>query len=178
MTTIQGNHLTYDDLLRTLVDMDDLDVEAREHFESCPRCRNQADRLAQRYNKMGQMARDLAPKPSSSFRVSEQRTTHARWQFRSAMALGVAGVMVFFLTVWWPQSMPVPDPASQNFAQTVEEENRLMAQIDALVENALPKGYQEVAMITDSDITDLSEDLIDWIVPSIEDSIEESEPIG
>jgi hypothetical protein len=46
-----------------------------------------------------------------------------------------------------------------------------MAEVDALVRDALPVAYQQVAVVSEPI---LSEDLIDWIVPSID---EEDDPI-
>ena len=178
MNQSQDIHLTYDDLLRTLVDPDDLGVEVRAHLDSCPRCQNQARHLARRYTQMGQMAKSLAPAASGAFRLPEQRTFGPRWQFKSAMAVGLAGLLVFFFTVWWPRFFDAPGPTSPDVAQSIDADEQLMAQIDELVMDALPDGYQELAMINGTDITDLSEDLIDWIVPSIDETIEESEPIG
>ena len=177
MTPSHDTHLTYDDMLRALVDRNDLGVDARAHLDSCPRCQSQVRRLAGRYERMGQMARSLAPAPAGPFRVPDQRTFGVRWQFKSALAVGLAGTLVFFFTVLWPHYFDSPDSLQTEFAQGGDTETRLMAQIDALVQDALPEGYQALAMGTDSDITDLSEDLIDWIVPSIEENAEESDPL-
>jgi hypothetical protein len=46
-----------------------------------------------------------------------------------------------------------------------EEETRLLAEVDALVDDALPKAYQHVAVAAEPIF---SKDLIDWIVPSID----------
>ena len=178
MSQSQDTHLTYDDLLRTLVDRNDLGAGASAHLDSCPRCQNQARQLARRYTRMGQLARSLAPGPSGAFRLPEQRTFGSRWQFKSAMAVGLAGMLVFFFTVWWPRFFDAPGQTPPDVAHSIEADERLMAQIDDLVEDALPEGYQELAMINGTDITDLSEDLIDWIVPSIDETTEEDEPIG
>jgi len=94
------------------------------------------------------------------------------------MAFGMAGVLVFALTVWWPKQFDTSSTPNQQMAQTIEEDKQLMARIDALVENALPAGYQELAMVTDTDVMELSEDLIDWIVPSIEGTMDEDDPVG
>ena len=52
------------------------------------------------------------------------------------------------------------------FVQNGETDDALMAEIDALVANALPAAYREMASASDSQSI---EDLIEWIVPSIDE---------
>ncbi len=166
-------HLTYDDLLRTLVDKSDLGAGLLAHFDSCPQCQHQAQRLEQRYEHMGHMARKLAPSPMQAFRLPEENAPITRrWQFKPALAMGLVGALILVFTVWWPTRFKPTEPKYMT-AQNMEEERRLMQEIDALVEDALPKAYQQMASISEPNF---SQDLIDLIVPSIEEDDKQFQP--
>jgi hypothetical protein len=159
-------HLTYDELLRTMTDVSDLDPDRQAHFEACHRCRRQAEDLACRYHRLGQMARTMAPEPSRAFRVPTRHTPTRWWNFKPGMALGVLGVLIFVFTVWWPRPSDYVEVPVHMVAESFEDDEQLMARIDALVDDALPKAYQRVAVASEPV---LSKDLIDWIVPSIDE---------
>lgn len=167
------SHLTYDELLQTLADASDLIPEQQAHLESCHRCRRQAEDLQHRYHRLGKMARNMAPEPSRPFRVRAHQMPKSRWYLQPGVAVGILGVLVFVFTVWWPHPTDhshVPVPAA---AYNAEEEAQLMAEVDALLNDALPKAFQLVAVAPEPI---LSEDLIDWIVPSIDEDDETVEP--
>ena len=166
-------HLVYDDLLRTLADGWELSAEQRLHLKSCPGCQRQAQDLQYRYQRLGQMARDMAPGPSRPFRVPVHHTPGTRWYFKPGVAAGILGVLVFVFTVWWPQPSEYSDTPAPMAAWSIEEERRWMAEVDALVDDALPKAYQQVAVVSEPI---LSKDLIDWIVPSIDEDDDNVEP--
>ena len=160
-------HLNYDQLLRALVDTADLEDKARKHLESCPGCRRQVSQLTQRYGRIGQMAKQLAPAPTRPFRIPAQQPTLRRWQLKPAMAMGMVGALILVFTLWWPQSMDTP-PGPDMMA-TLEEgvDDPVMDEIEALIADALPVAYQEIASATAASESHTVEDLIEWIVPDI-----------
>lgn len=166
-------HLSYDDLLKTLVAASDLDADQTAHLASCPHCRRQAEDLQQRYRRLGGMARELAPQSSRPFRVPTAERPKRLWRFKTATALAMMGAVIFIFTVWTPQIHDGPDAPPSTVALTNEEDARLMHEIDALVDDALPPALQYVA-VTSEPI--LSKDLIDWIVPSIDEEDEITDP--
>jgi hypothetical protein len=166
-------HLSYNDLLRTLADLSDLSPEQQVHFESCHRCRRQAQDIQHRYQKLGQMARSMAPEPSRPFRVPEHHLSKSRWHFKPGVAVGVLGVLIFVFTVWWPNSSEHSDMPVPLAEYSAQEDAQLMAEVDALVHDALPVAYQQVAVVSEPI---LSKDLIDWIVPSIDEEDDRIEP--
>ena len=97
----------------------------------------------------------------------------SRWHFKPGVAVGVLGVLIFVFTVWWPnpsEHADVPVPLAEYSAK---EDAQLMAEVDALVHDALPVVYQQVAVVSEPI---LSKDLIDWIVPSIDEDDDNVEP--
>ena len=166
-------HLSYDELIQNLVDRTDLEAIRKEHLEACPHCRIQAETLQRRYDRLGQMARELAPQPKHAFRVPESGRTSTGRQFRPVLAMGVAAVLILGLTLLWPRAFDKSQGPPEIAATSAEEENRLMARIDELVDDALPKPYQQLLAVSEPILT---EDLIDWIVPSIEEDDEKIKP--
>jgi anti-sigma factor RsiW len=166
-------HLNYDQLLQALVDSADLGGEARTHLEACPGCQRQVTRLVQRYGRLGQMAQKMAPEPAHAFRLPHQQAAGTRWRFKPAMALGMVAAMIVLFTVWWPRYFGPTDGPVQVAVRNSETDDALMASIDALVDDALPTAYQEVASASESQSVEELDELIDWLVPSIdEDDLE------
>jgi len=161
-------HLNYDELLQAVVDPDDLTLDRRGHLDQCPQCMRAVQRLEQRYTHLGRMARKMAPEPSQAFRAPRSSRPASRWQFKPALALGLAGALILILTVWWPQRFDTTQPDPQMFAAASDQEQELelMRQVDAMVEDALPSALQQLASVTDSNT---SQDLIEWVLPSIDE---------
>jgi hypothetical protein len=160
------DHLNYDELLNIVVDPQDLAKERRSHFEQCPQCRQAARRLEQRYTRLGRLARRMAPEPAYGFRAPQKARPVSRWQSRSALALGLAGAMILFVTVWWAPRFDLSQQTQQTVAVSTEQEMELMQQVDALVTDALPYKLQQLVSATESNT---SEDLIEWVLPSIDE---------
>ena len=162
-------HLTYDDLLRTLVDQTDLGSAQQSHLASCPRCRNQAEELKKRFGRLGKMARKLAPEPVRPFRVPVHGMPGGRWHFKPATALAAIGVLIFVFTVWWPRSADHTDAPAPMMASNIEQDDRLMGEIDDILDNALPEDYQQLAAVSESHDIENVDELMDWMVPSIDE---------
>ena len=159
-------HLNYDELLKAVVDLGDLAPDRLGHLDQCPQCMRAMQRLEQRYIRLGHIARKMAPEPSQAFRVPRSSRPAFRWQFKPALAMGLAGAIILIFTVWWPQRFDTTQPDPQMIAATSDHELELMLQVDALVEDALPSALQQLASVTDSNT---SQDLIEWVLPSIDE---------
>jgi hypothetical protein len=157
------DHLNYDELLKMVVDPQDLSQERRTHLKHCPQCTQAARRMEQRYIRLGRLARRLAPEPAHGFRVPQKAPPASRWQSKPALAMGLAGAMILFVTVWWA---PRFEPSQQTVAVKAVQDKELMQQVDALVTDALPPALQQLVSVTESNT---SEDLIEWVLPSIDE---------
>jgi len=168
-------HLTYDDLMHTLVDLSDLDAGRQAHLKSCYRCRREADKLSMRYNRLGRMARNTAPEPSRPFRLASGTQPARRWQFKPAVALGIVGALIFVFTLWLPRFTEHAGTPAPMVARNFEDDDRLMEEIDALVDDALPGVYQQLASLSENQSVEDLDELIDWVVPTLEDD-DDTEP--
>ncbi|MFZ1986909.1 MAG: hypothetical protein WAU91_21030 [Desulfatitalea sp.] len=165
-------HLTQAELLKALVDAADLPADQREHLNACPTCDEDFSRLNARLTRIGQMAERLAPKPARAFRLPATQTASARWIFKPVWAVGFVAAMLLAITVFRPQQwfsapqnqkVAVIDPAA---------DQQLMEEVAALVDNALPAAYQQLASLSEPDAADESqsdEDLLDWILPPLQE---------
>jgi hypothetical protein len=166
------DHLNYDELLKMVVDPQDLAQERRKHCEDCPQCKHAARRMEQRYTRLGRLARRMTPEPARGFRVPQTARPLSRWQSKPALAMGLAGALILFVTVWWSPRFDPLQQTQPTVAVTMEQEAVLMQRVDALVTDALPPALQALVSVTESNT---SEDLIEWVLPSI-DEMEAGDP--
>ena len=163
-TTTAPRHLSQEDLLLALVDRNDLDSQQAVHLNECPVCQQKLDRIALRYDRMGKLAAHLAPAPAANIRLPQKVSPASRSRLRPLMAVGAAAAMVLLITTIWPRThTEIPIQASPPM---VISDRQLMQEIDALVDNALPPAVQQLAAVA---TPQFDEDLINWIVPSIQE---------
>lgn len=168
MNQLSEKHMSDDELLKALVDIDDLTSDQQAHMTSCPTCRSELARLERRYNRIGEVAKAFAPVPSHPFRLPEKgRRAYRRWFF-PVLAAGMTAALVVAVVMWRPDPFSTGSKPVQLTAQALEEDRRLMKEVDALIENALPEPLRELAAVSEPSLN-LDEDLINWIVPSIDE---------
>jgi hypothetical protein len=85
------------------------------------------------------------------------------------MALAALGLMAFVFTVWWPRPVNHMNAPTPMVASNLEQDDRLMGEIDDMLDNALPEAYKQLAVVTESHNVENLDDLMDWMVPSIDD---------
>lgn len=178
MNSNQPTHLTYDEQLRAMVDVADLSDSRRRHLEACETCRHEVDGLGHRFIQLGKTAEALAPAPKRPFRLPRQRAGAVGRRFSFMWATGALAVLLFMIVIWWPENFSTDHHPSGHSvsitAQQLIDDLQFMKEVDALIENALPEPYRQLAA-SSAPPTDLDEDLINWIVPSI--SIEEGDSL-
>ena len=159
-------HLAEDDMLRAVIDDTDLSTLQRQHLAECSRCRSRRESLESELTHLGQLAERYAPEPL-------RRTTVAHDKVRlpfsiRGFAFSAATVVAVIIVVWAAflirnqQQAPVG-----NLAQNMVEAERLMTEINGLVENALPPVYLDI--VGDTNLK-TDEDFIDFLVPINEDA--------
>jgi hypothetical protein len=173
-------HITQDEWLVAAVDRADLAADRQAHLDACPACQQKLAQLTGRLARLGTRAADFAPKPSRPFRLPAKSTPAVRWTLKPAWALGVTSALLLAITLWNPSWL---NPTSEEEAALIDlpADRRLMVAVDALVSNALPDTYQDLAAMIDppaeNDAGD-DEDLLDWIVPPIEDDAQNDKSLS
>jgi predicted anti-sigma-YlaC factor YlaD len=159
-------HLEENDILQAVIDNTDLSVLQQQHLVECSQCRSSKQRLEQELARMGQLAERYAPKPQRRITVAEQkvRSPLLNWRF----AFSAAAVAAVILVVWGTFLIRNQQQGSiGNLTQNMVEAERLMTQINVLVENALPQVYLDIVGETN---LNLDEDFMDFLIPTPEDT--------
>lgn len=162
------HHLNQDELIRAAVDTSDLPEERQNHLSGCHECSQKLKRLSQQLNGLGQTALRMAPTPKRPFRLpttqqSSKRLLLPAWGVGMAAAILVAAVV---LKPQWPWS-----PSLQGPGVNAAADRKLMVEVNALVDNALPETFQQLAVLSSpatTDTPDTEGDFMDWIAPDID----------
>jgi predicted anti-sigma-YlaC factor YlaD len=157
-------HLEENDILQAVIDNTDLSVLQQQHLVECSQCRSSKQRLEQELARMGQLAERYAPKPQRRIIVAEQKVRSPLLNRR--FAFSAAAVAAVILVVWGTFLIRNQQQGSiGNLAQNMVEAERLMTQINVLVENALPQVYLDIVGETN---LNLDEDFMDFLIPTPE----------
>jgi hypothetical protein len=160
-------HLKRDELIMALAQSDALIPAAQNHLEQCPSCRQEVKKLEQNLARLGELANRFTPETARPFRVPHSAAIRPprRWLI-PVLASGLTAVLVFISMYWISPPVREADRPRLVTAQELAADRALMAEVDLLVENALPEPYRVLAAISEPQ-TGWDEDLINWIVPSI-----------
>ncbi len=155
-------HLAEDDILQAVIDDADLSALQKQHLAECFRCRSNKERLESELTNLGQLAERYAPEPLRRVSLAKDKI----WSpfLIRRFAFGAAAAAAAIIVVWAAFLIKGPPPGSVgNLAQNMVEAERLMTEINVLVENALPQVYLDIVGETN---TNLDEDFIDFLIPT------------
>ena len=161
-----ASHLGEKDILQAVIDEADLSQSLKQHLNECAHCRLQAERLQQELSRLGQLAKRYAPEPRKRVTIDTDRVKapFLSWKF----AFGAAAVAATVIVVWATVLFQSRQPGSVgNLAKNMVEAERLMTEIDDLVENALPPVYLEIVGETD---LNPDEEFLEFLIPATEDT--------
>jgi predicted anti-sigma-YlaC factor YlaD len=157
-------HLEEDDILQAVIDDTDLSVLQQQHLVECSQCRTRKERLEQELARMGQLAERYAPKLQRRIIVAQPKVRSPLLNWK--IAFSAAAVAAVILIVWGTVLIQNQQQGSiGNLAQDMVEAERLMTQINILVENALPQVYLDIVGETS---LSLDEDFMDFLIPTNE----------
>jgi len=159
-----SSHLGENEILQAVVDETDLSQRLKQHLNECSHCRLQKERFAQELARLGQLARRYAPEPQRRLTLAADRV---RWPFLNwKFAFSAAAVAAAIIVVWATVLIQSQQPGSVgNLAENMIEAERLMTEIDGLVENALPPVYLEIVGETD---LNPDEEFLEFLIPAAE----------
>ena len=159
-------HLAEEDMLQAVIDDTDLSTLQQQHLAECPRCRSHRERLENELTHLGQMAERYAPEPLRRITVAHDKV-RAPFSIRG-FAFSAAAVAAVIIVVWATFLVRSQQQGRiGNLAQNMVEAERLMTEINVLVENALPQVYLDI--VGDTNLN-LDEDFIDFLIPTNEDT--------
>lgn len=161
-------HLDETQIIQAVVDAADLPAAVRDHLAECAHCLKNKQSLAQELANLGQLARHYAPKPQREIRIplAEAKQTLWRWFNWRSFVAATATVAAVFLILWGTNVIHnLSKPATQNRAAEMLEAERLMTEVNTLVDNALPSFYLEISGEKSPDNT---EEFYQFLIPPVE----------
>ncbi|MEJ2099173.1 MAG: hypothetical protein P8X68_04265 [Desulfobacterales bacterium] len=155
-------HLTENDILQAVIDDTDLSDRQKAHLAQCIHCRSLKEQLEKELARLGQLAKRYSPSPQRRITVFErkERSPFFAWRFALSAAAIVAVILVVLGTFLIRNQQ---QRSIGNLAQNMVEAERLMTEVNVLVESALPPVYLDIIGETDSST---EEDFIDFLIPS------------
>ena len=112
--------------------------------------------------RLGQLAEHYAPEPQRRVTVAEQKVRAPF--FNRGFAFSAAAVAAVLIVVSATLLIRSQQQGSiGNLAQNMVEAERLMMEIDVLVENALPQVYLDIVGETN---LNLDQDFLDFLIPN------------
>jgi predicted anti-sigma-YlaC factor YlaD len=152
-------------MLQAVIDDTDLSALQQQHLAECSRCRSHRERLENELAHLGQMAERYAPEPLRRITVAHDKV-RSPFSIRG-FAFSAAAVAAAIIVVWATFLIrSQKESRVGNLAQNMVEAERLMTEINVLVENALPQVYLDIAADTN---LNLDEEFIDFLIPTNED---------
>ncbi len=159
-------HLEENDILQAVIDDADLSRRVKQHLNECSQCRLQKERFEQELTRLGQLAQHYAPATRRRVTVADARVRAPFLNLK--LAAGAAAVAAGVIVVWVALLIQSQQPARvENLAQNMVEAERLMTEIDGLVENALPAVYLEIVGETE---LSQDEEFMDFLIPATEEA--------
>jgi hypothetical protein len=159
-------HLAQNDILQAVIDDTDLSDLQRAHLAQCSHCRTQKKQLEQELARLGQLAKRYCPAPQRRITLDERkdRSPFFSWGFAFSAAAVAAAVLVMLGTFLIRSQQ---QDNIRNLAQNMVEAEKLMTEVNVLVENALPPVYLDIVGETD---LSADEDFIDFLIPITDDA--------
>ena len=159
-------HLVEDNILQAVIDDTDLSPLQQQHLAECSRCRSRKERLENELTQLGQLAERYAPEPLRRVTLADDKVRSPFLNRR--FAFSAAAVAAVIIVVWATFLIRSQQQGSiGNLAQNMVEAERLMTEINVLVENALPQVYLDIVGETN---LNLNEDFMDFLIPTTDDA--------
>ena len=162
-------HLDEDQLIQAVVDANDLPPSAQAHLAECSQCLAERNSFELQMTTLGQKAEQYAPRPQRRIMLPPQEARNPLWNLLDwrSLAAAAATITAVFIVVWGTNTIRnLSEPGTGNLAAEMLEAERLMTEVNTLVDNALPPFYLELSGEKKSDY---DEEFYQFLIPTIED---------
>ena len=175
MNSNDTSHLDENQLIQAVVDIADLPATAQAHLAACHQCRQTKENFERELTILGRIARQSVPKPQRRIVLPVQKpgsrfAGFLNWRsITAAAAIAVAA----FIVVWGANiARNFSERQTANLTAEMRDAKRLMTEVNALVDNALPPFYLEISGEPNSDY---DEEFYKFLIPPIENNNVSSE---
>jgi len=139
----QDTHLNEDQIIRAVVDEDDLTASERNHLLQCFTCQREKRAFEQVLNRLGEMSEELLPSPRRRFAPDAQEN-RSLWRWRPALAVGFV-IVLLMIGIWWTSFFTrVQENGSMHITQKMESDQQFMAESTFIEDYALPNRYIDI----------------------------------
>ena len=162
-------HLNEEQLIQSVVDVSDLPESVQAHLAGCGQCLAGKDSFELEMATLSQKAEQLAPKPQRRILLPAQKTKNPLWNFLDwqNLAAAAATVAAVFILVWGTNLVRnLSDPGTGNMTADMVESERLMTEVNTLVDNALPSFY---LVLSGENTAGYDEEFYQFLIPAIEE---------
>ncbi len=162
-------HLDEEQLLQSVVDTADLPESVQTHLAECGQCTAGRNSFELEITKLSQKAEQFAPKPQRRIMLPVPKSKNPfrnLWDWRNLVA-AAATVTAVFILVWGTNLVRnLSEPGAENLRAEMVEAERLMTEVNTLVDNALPSFY---LLISGENKADSDDEFYQFLIPTVED---------
>jgi len=162
-------HLDEDQLIQSVVDAADSPESVQAHLAECGQCTAGRNSFELEMTKLSQKAEQFVPKPQRRIILPVQKSKNPfrnLWDWRNLVAAAVTVTAVFIL-VWGTNLVRnLSEPGVENSRAEMIEAERLMTEVNTLVDNALPSFY---LVISGENKADYDDEFYQFLIPTVED---------
>jgi hypothetical protein len=162
-------HLNEDQIIRAVVDGDNLPRALRTHLSECPQCTANKEKIESDLARLGRMAERFSPSPEKKVLLPAEKPKQSiwwSWQWHAAFGAAAAAVFVIFVMGITPFFRPAPGGKDRTYTEQMAEAESFMTEVDMLAKNALSQEYMDIAGESDEEP---DEEFMDFLIPIIED---------
>ena len=163
-------HLNEKQLVQAVVDQTDLPDAVQAHLAECSQCLTGKTKFELEMTTLSQKAELFAPKPQRRIflPVPEAKKPFRKMFAWPNLAAAAATVTAVFILVWGTNLVRnLSEPGAENLKAEMVEAERLMTEVNTLVDNALPSIY---LVISGENNVDYNEDFYQFLIPTVEDN--------
>jgi hypothetical protein len=169
-------HLREDEIVVAMVDPDDLSSARQNHLHHCHHCENARRRWEQGLARFGEHADHWTPSPLGPVSLSDRPVKiHGfgwNWAWKGISAAAAVALVIMVVSLW-PRPSTMGPPYTNRLAEKLPvETERLVSQVDALVENPLPAAY---TALTGGNGSLLDDEFMNFIVPPVTEKVSHSD---
>ena len=165
------HHLSEKQLIQALVDPADLPETARAHLAACSQCLADRNGFEHELVNLAQKAEQNVPLPQRRIILPAKKVkTPLRYFFAWRNLVATAATVTAVFLVVWSISMlrNLSQPGGDNLAAEIMEAEKLMTEVNTLVDNALPTIYLE---ISGEKLPNYDEEFYRFLIPTIKDNV-------
>ncbi|NVM22244.1 MAG: hypothetical protein HWN68_10755 [Desulfobacterales bacterium] len=141
-------HLNEDQVIRSVVDENDLTATVGSHLSTCLVCQGKKQQIEQQLSTLGRMARELAPLPRREVRLPFDKP-RSLWSWRPVFVAGFAAVLLIAGICWYALVTTSQEKMMSQIMRETKKDEQLMAEIYALEEYAPVDLYPDISAESD-----------------------------